>query len=330
MEDVWGIKMGTEWMESWLEQPTRVLLSEAWRIRRQNFENRILFAAPSAKGYENEFYKNHPQKFVTISLTGNECALNCDHCGKKLLHSMVHCTEPAQLLTCVRNLQEVGCEGILLSGGADSEGAVPLDPFLEVIEEIKRLDLQVIVHTGLAKEETLKGLKQAGVDQVLIDIIGDKETIQKVYHLKKTPKDYFEFLMHCKKYNLEVAPHIVIGLQYGEIKGEMEALKIISQMQLKHIVFVILTPMQGTPMAKVIPPRVEECGRLIALARLRNPSSRISLGCARPAGIKKPLLEQYALNAGVNAIAYPSAETVSLAQEMGLEIDFSDVCCTLF
>lgn len=318
-----------ESIESWLELPTSVLLSEAWRSRRRYFENTVLFAAPGAKGYDNEFYQNKPEKFVTISLTGNECTLNCEHCGKKLLHSMVHCLRPHELLKTAKGIIESGCEGILLSGGADREGAVPLEPFLDTIAEIKDLGLKVIVHTGLARETTLAQLKKARVDQVLIDIIGDRETIQQVYHLDKEPEDYLEFLKVCKHYELEVAPHVVLGLHFGALKGEIEAIRMISQMHHNHIVLVVLTPMAGTSMAKVTPPTAEECGRLIALTRLANPTSYISLGCARPAGMEKNLLEQFALNAGVNAIAYPTAETISLAKEMGLTFHFTDHCCTL-
>lgn len=321
--------MGIEHIESWLELPTSVLLSEAWRVRRQHFDSKVVFAVPGAKGYENEFYQNNREKFVNISLTGNDCVLNCEHCKKKLLGTMIHCLHPAELLTTIKDLIQSGCEGVLLSGGADQEGAVPLEPFLDAIEEIKRLGLRVIVHTGLAKEKTVADLKRVGVDQVLVDIIGDRETIRQVYHLDKEPEDYLEFLNLCKRYELDVAPHIVIGLQFGRITGEIEAIKMISQIQAKHIVLVILTPLSGTPMAEVIPPSVEECGRLIALARLCNPTSQLSLGCARPAGAKKPLLEQYALNAGVNVIAYPSAETINLAKEMGLMFHFTDHCCTL-
>ena len=42
------------------------------------------------------------------------------------------------------------------------------------------------------------------------------------------------------------------------------------------------------------------------------------------------LIEQYALNAGVNAIAYPSTDTIVLAKEMELDTYFSDQCCALF
>ncbi|MEA4901587.1 radical SAM protein [Desulfitobacterium sp.] len=316
--------------EAWLNLPTSVLLNEAWRLRRQYFSDRVFFSAPGAKAYENEYYRNQREDFVTISLTGNECALDCAHCRKKLLATMLNCSTPSDLLATVKHLRVSGCKGVLLSGGANKEGAVPVAPFFEAIKEITSWGVKVIVHTGLAEESTIDGLKEAGVEQVLFDVIGDQETIKEVYHLDKEPQDYLRVLELCQKYRLPVAPHIVIGLNYGQLAGEIEALKMISLVQPKYVVIVILTPMAGTPMAKVVPPSVEDCGRLIALARLTNPSAYLSLGCARPAGYQRPLLEQYALNAGVNAIAYPSPDTIGLAREMKLEAEFTSQCCTLF
>ncbi|WP_338833250.1 Biotin synthase [Moorella humiferrea] len=315
--------------DTWLSLPTSILLNEAWRVRRQYFDNKIFFSAPGTKGYENEYYRNNRNRFVAISLTGTSCALNCDHCQKKLLHSMLSCTTPEKLLATAKELQAEGCQGILLSGGADKTGAVPLGPFMEAIKKIKTWGFKVIVHSGLVSEEIIAGLKQAGVDQVLVDVIGARETIRDVYHLDYGPEVYQSFLDLCQQYQLEVAPHIVVGLHYGRINGEVEALKIISNAQPRHVVVVVLTPLQGTPMARVTLPSVEKCGRIIALARLANPRAQLSLGCARPAGYERPLLEQFAINAGVNAIAYPSPETIRLAREMALEIEFNDWCCTL-
>ncbi|MDN5345375.1 MAG: lipoyl synthase, partial [Clostridia bacterium] len=198
-------------LEGWLHLPTSVLLNEAWQVRRRYFDNKVLFATPGAKGYANEFYCNNRNRFVTISVTGQGCALNCDHCRTKLLRSMLPCPEPEDLLVTVKGLRDRGCQGLLISGGADQSGAVPLAPFLGAIKEIKGWGLQVIVHTGLAGEEVIAGLKEAEVDQVLVDIIGARETIREVYLMDYGPEAYGNFLKLCLQYDLEVAPHIVVG-----------------------------------------------------------------------------------------------------------------------
>jgi uncharacterized radical SAM superfamily protein len=80
-----------------------------------------------------------------------------------------------------------GARGILVSGGAKQNGEVPLEKFIPSIRKMKEKDreFKVIVHTGLIRKEIAKGLKGAGIDQILLDVIGDEDTIREVYHLNK-------------------------------------------------------------------------------------------------------------------------------------------------
>ena len=70
-------------------------------------------------------------------------------------------------------------------------------------------------------------------------------------------------------------------------------------------------------------------GRLMALARILNPKTPVALGCARPPSPFKLDIERLAVRAGVNALAYPSQETVHEAERRGLRGEFSDMCCSL-
>jgi uncharacterized radical SAM superfamily protein len=217
----------------------------------------------------------------------------------------------------------------LISGGADADGAVPLGPHLETISRLKSWGLQVIVHTGLLDLETAQGLKDAGVDQVLFDVLGDAETIRQVLHLDRTPEDYAHTLALLRQVGLSVAPHVVIGLHYGQLRGELESLEIIERAGAEVIVLVVLRPLPRTPMAGVRHVDPEIVGRLAAVARLRNPSALLTLGCARPAGPGKVEIERRAVLAGVNVVAYPDPATVGLAGELGLQTRFDERCCTL-
>lgn len=73
----------------------------------------------------------------------------------------------------------------------------------------------------------------------------------------------------------------------------------------------------------------ETIGRVAAVARLLNPAVPLTLGCARPPGRAKIEMEQRAVTAGVNSIAYPDPATVRLAGELGLRTAFVESCCTL-
>jgi uncharacterized radical SAM superfamily protein len=242
---------------------------------------------------------------------------------------MIPATDAASLDSLGRRLAEQGCRGVLISGGADAEGAVPIADHLPAIARLKGLGLTVIIHTGLLERTTAEGLRAAGVDQVLFDVVADQSTIHDVLHLDRTPQDFAKTLGLLREVGLSVAPHIVIGLYFGQMKGELAALDLIRSIGAEVIVLVVLRPLPRTPMAglKSVPP--ESVGRLAAVARILNPRTPVTLGCARPAGPDKVVMEHLALEAGVNVVAYPDPSTLELAARLGLRTEFVESCCTL-
>jgi uncharacterized radical SAM superfamily protein len=310
--------------KSWNE-----LQNEAWQVRKNNHQNSIAFAAPSSKHYDSEEYENNPNEFIALSVTGKHCKLQCEHCKGKMLRAMRSVVSPAQMVALGEKYKALGCRGVLISGGAELTGEVPLKPFFPAIKKLKQLGFKVIVHTGFLSRETARELRECQVDQVLIDVIGHESTLKEVYHLDKDPAEYETILKYCHELGLTVAPHIVIGLHYGQLKGELEALYQITKAQVPVIVLVVLNPLKGTPMAGTNGVEVEKIGKLIAIARIFNPGAKVSLGCALPAGLKKRQIEDLALQAGVNTISYPAMDTVAKAKELGLGTSFSSLCCSL-
>lgn len=315
-------------VEDLYRRPLEELVAEAWAIRQANFPPLLKLAAPGAKHYEVDGFRNSPHRFVDVSLTGRACALQCEHCRGRLLETMRPATTPAALRALADELTSKGCQGVLLSGGSDSEGQVPLRGYLEAIAYLKERGLRVIVHSGLLDEATARGLKAAGVDQVLLDVIGDEETIRQVYHLDKTPGDYAAALALLKEVGLPIAPHIVIGLHFGQIRGELEALRQITAAEAEAIVLVVLNPLGRTPMGEFPPPPAEAVGKMVALARLLNPRTPLALGCARPT-LTKTAMERLAIAAGVNTVAYPGEEAIAYARSLGLAVEFAEMCCSL-
>jgi len=310
-------------------QPLDSLLSEAWAIRQKNFKPFLTVSAPGAKTYITDYYKNKKNIFVNLSLTGTNCALNCEHCKRQLLSSMISAQTPEKLKVLGDALKQKECTGVLLSGGATKDGNVPFDGFYDAIKYLKDIGLQVITHTGLVDERTAEQLKKVNIDQALIDVIGDDETIQNVYHLDKTAADFEKSLKILKNSGLNVAPHIVIGLNFGKISGEYNAVRMISEIEPDIIVLVILSPLYNTPMDGVSLPSSAEIARIAAITRIMNPNTPITLGCVRPSGIEKLKTEKFMIQSGVNSITYAMDDTIEFAESMGLKINYNDSCCSL-
>lgn len=306
------------------------IIQRAWDTRCKFHSPVLKVAAPGAKHYENNYFTNNPLSFVNISITENRCECNCAHCKGKLLESMIQIGSPAAMFKMIDHMVGKGCHGILVSGGANLRGEVPLAPFIDAIAYAHSKGLKVLVHTGLLSQRTAALLAEAGVDQVIFDIIGDERTIKEVYHIDRQPRDYLNAMLDCRKAGLVLAPHLVIGLYYGQIAGELQALEMIKQAEAQILVLVVLMPLAGTGMASVKPPRIENVTRIIAAAREMNPSIPISLGCARPSGTYKRQLEKMAVDCGVNSMAYPDEETLKYAAGRGLRLFFTESCCSLY
>ena len=300
-------------------------LKKAQEISRTNFGKRIHFYSPS---FSNK--KSSHNSFPSISITGNACSLKCLHCQGIVLKTMISAPTPEKLIEVCTNLKDKGGVGCLISGGCTPAGIVPIEKFIDAITLVKKkLGLTVVVHTGIIDEETAQKLKTAGIDAAMIDIIGSDETLQEVYHVKSRVAAFDTSMKALSDAGIPLIPHILVGLHFGELKGEANALKIISKYNPAAVIVISFFPIKGTAMEKVAPPTPEDIARVITAARSMMPKIPLVLGCMRPSGQHRAKTDTYAVKAGVNAIAFPSEEAIKLAEEMRLETSYSPECCSL-
>jgi hypothetical protein len=206
---------------------------------------------------------------------------------------------------------------------------LPWKRYYQAISRIRsETNLFISAHTGFLDFSTAAALKEAGLDQALIDIMGDDKTAKKIYHLDGLHK-VIEALEDLFKSGLDVVPHIVAGLLYGRIHGEYNALHIISRFQPSALVIVVLTPLKGTAMSAIAPPSPIEVARLVARARLMMPHTPLSLGCERPRNKEGQLMEELAIHAGVTRMAVWSTKTVDMVLNLGLKPLFQPTCCSV-
>jgi uncharacterized radical SAM superfamily protein len=290
----------------------------------------ITFAAPRIKRYAtDEFQPSGEPRFIAVSLTGMRCDLMCDHCRTRMLSALHRAATPERFLTLAENMHARGCRGMLLTGGCDSDGTIPLPAFAEAVREAKqRWGLRFASHSKLATERFARSAAEAGIDLLMLDLVGDTESLRGVYHLHgKSLRDVEASLDHSEAHGLPLAPHIMLGLAHGRVRGERRALEMLrGRRNLRALVLVVLTPLRATPMAgtRIDLPAVLE---VMADARREFPDIPMTLGCAKTGGAMQRRLEEHALALGFDAIAYPSEGIVGRAREMGCEVRFSEACC---
>jgi len=304
-------------------------LNEARTVSWRNFGKRIRFYAPSFMFYKTNHFCSSPTAFPSVSVTGSFCSLKCKHCGGKVLNTMLPALTPQRLVEVCTEVKANGGVGCLISGGCLPDGSVPLDRFVDAIAEVKKtLDLTVVVHTGVIDTSLARRLGEVGVDAALIDIIGSDETIREVYQLNVSVADYDRSLQALHESGLPLVPHVLVGLHYGELKGELEALRMIAKYSPSAVIVIALMPIHGTLMEAATPPIPLDIARVLVAARLMLPKTPLVLGCMRPKGKHKAETDVLAVKAGVNAIAFPADQAIQLAESMQLETSFSSLCCS--
>ncbi len=268
----------------------------------------------------------HPS-FPAISLTGNNCALDCDHCKGHYLEGMVSARNPEKLQRICLSLYSEGAKGVLLSGGYNSEGYVPFDPFLDVISRIKKkTDLFVSIHSGIVPEDLAKKLGKSGVDLVDFDLIADDSTISSRIGLDKTAEEYKRSLHSISEEIPYLSPHILLGLSGTSLESEKKALSFLEGVDMSALVFLVIIP---PPDSNYKIPDPKKVGEFIARARLNFPDTPMALGCMRPKSSERIPVEIESIKSGIDRIVLPSQRAVEFAEWNGLVVKELEACCAV-
>jgi lipoyl synthase len=293
----------------------------------------LRFYTPTFRSYASEELKGCGKaSFPAFSITGGACALNCDHCQAKILEPMIPATSPAELDRRVRDLVMVkDLRGFLLSGGSNRRNEVPYDRYYPTIEQLKRdfPKLRIAVHSALLDEQRARRMESAGVDVAMMDVIGAQETIRDVYHLDRPVADFEATLAALSATSMDVVPHIVIGLHYGRLLGEENALDIVSRYKVAALILVVVTPIYAPADRPFETISTDDVAKVLVAARQRINHAPVQLGCVRPAGRHKLITDAYAVMAGFDGIAYPAEGIVALARAIGRPVEQEHACCSI-
>lgn len=308
-------------------------LIETYELSARNAAPRpIRFSTPTFKSYSScELRGCSKNSFPAFSVTGGACGLDCDHCQAKILEPMIPATDPEMLDRKVRALIAAeNLQGFLLSGGSNRRNEIRYERYYPVLERLKRdyPDLKIAVHSALLDAARAQRMEAAGVDTVMMDVIGADATIRDVYHLDRPVADFESTLAALCATEMKVVPHIVIGLHYGRILGEPTALDIVSRHNIHSLVLVVVMPFYAKP-GTFETPDAGAVGRIFLEARRRLPNREVLLGCARPAGMARRVIDAYAVLADLDGIAFPADGTVAVAHAIGRPTVQEHACCSM-
>jgi uncharacterized radical SAM superfamily protein len=277
-------------------------LSRAWFVRRANFADEITWS--------------YPLDTAVLSLTGEQCALNCGHCGGHYLGGM----RP------IWDAEPDGSASCLVSGGCDALGRVPVLAHLDKVRAWRQ-DRTMNWHVGFVSESEMETIAPL-VDVVSFDFVGDDATIRDVYGIDRTVDDYADTYRLLRRYS-RTLPHVTIGLRGGALGHELPAFEILQELGVDGLVILVFIPTPGTRYADRQPPGVYAVAELMSEARLRFPDVPLYLGCMRPKGRYRSTLDPLAVRAGFNVIVSPSRSARQQAVDLGLTAFEIRECCVL-
>lgn len=294
--------------------------------------NRVNFYTPTFKAYATSEIKGCGKSaWPAISITGGDCKLQCDHCKAKILEPMIAARTPDELWRVVAEQIEGGAQGMLLTGGSNHRNEVEYGNYYSVIRRIKDTfpQFKIAMHTALVDMDIARRMEDCGIDAAMMDVIGAQDTITQVYHLKRSVDDFERTLEYLVATQLKVVPHIVIGLHYGSLLGEWNALEMIKRHLPTAVVLVVVMPFYAPENRPFATPNAAQVGRFFMDARAALPTIPLLLGCARPPGQVKVEIDSYAVMAGLNGLAHPSDGMVELAVRMGRDVRVTPACCSI-
>ncbi len=294
------------------DRETKASMLKAFARRIELFGSNILF---------------FKEPFTPVSLTGTNCSLKCKHCNSHYLRHMLDGSNE-KLYSQAALLKEKGAQGILLSGGSAADGSVPTYTQADVIKKIKHeTGLKISAHTGIVSALQAQLLSKY-LDMALVDVLGDDETIHDILGIDACAQDYEDSLKELSSAGIPLAPHIIVGLHNGKLKGEFRALEMVKKFNPEVVVIVVFIPTKGTALEGIAPPAIEDVAKVITKARGMF-NVPLSLSCVRPGGRYRSMLDMYAILSGIDRIAVPSRNAYATCRALGLNvIDVPKMCCS--
>jgi uncharacterized radical SAM superfamily protein len=261
----------------------------------------------------------YPKKTRPLSITGDFCALSCAHCKGHYLGDMSN-------IFGINKENQNGFESVLVSGGCDLEGAVPLKDHLDLIKMLSKHH-KLIAHTGLLKDEDIS-LVSPYLTAASFNMVGDDSTIKEVYKLDKNTDDFIESF-RALSIKVTTYPHITIGLHGGKVKGEYHAIDLLSGLKTQAIVLNVLIPTRGTEYENLDPPSLSNVMDVISYTKNKMNRKGVFLGCMRPGGLYREKLDEFCVKSEIDRIVMPAKSARVLAKNMDFGITESQECCIL-
>lgn len=280
--------------------------------------------------------KNWPEREVQLctllSIKTGGCSEDCGYCAQSARYTTEvkaeKLMEKTDVMEKARAAKENGstrfCMGAAWKGVR--MGTQKFEQVLDIVRDVSTLGMEVCVTLGELGGEEARALKQAGVTAYNHNIDTSREHYANVVSTH-TFDDRLRTIRHAQEAGMSVCCGGILGL--GEnTEDRLKMLETLSEFnpQPESVPVNLLMPIKGTPMENNEGVDVLELVRVIAIARIAMPKTKVRLSAGRYSLSREAQALCYF--AGANSIFYgekllttknPGAnEDMKLMQELGL------------
>lgn len=245
----------------------------------------LLFRAASA--HRQYFDPLEVQRCTLLSIKTGGCTEDCKYCAQSTRYSTTVKAEPLMqldsVLSAARRAKDAGSTRFCMGTAWRELGAkkTAFNRVLEMVREVRKLDLEVCCTLGMLSEDQAHQLKDAGLSAYNHNLDTSREHYPNVISTRSYD-DRLATIANVRKAGITVCCGGILGL------GEKETDRIgllheLATME-KHpesVPINALVPVDGTPLEESNPPDVFEMARTIATARVVMPSSMVRLSAGR-------------------------------------------------
>ena len=261
-------KITSEQIKNLFTLPLNELIFKAQEVHKENFEN------------------GDVQLASLISIKTGSCPEDCKYCPqsahfnvnlkKENLIDISEVKKAAKLAK--KNGANRFCMGAAWKKLRDGKD---IDAVIEMIKEVKSLDLEACVTLGSITKDQAERLKDAGLDAYNHNIDTSPDYYKKII-TTRTFDERLETIQNARRAGISVCSGGIIGM--GESWNDRaEMLEVLANLepQPESVPINALVPVEGTPLQnqKIVEP--EEMIIMIATARIIMPKSRIRLSAGR-------------------------------------------------
>ncbi len=251
-----------------------------------------LFALPwetlraRAKAVHAQFGAPDVQKCELLSVKTGGCPEDCGYCSQsahfKTPVERENMLSVSEVLGAAKQASENGasrfCMGTAWRQVPQGE---KFDSVLQMIRGVRELGMEACVTLGMATEDQLVQMKEAGLTSYNHNLDTSREHYPKIVSTR-TYDDRLRTLKAVREAGVQICSGGILGM--GEETRDRAAMLVELSSFNPHpesVPLNLLVPIEGTPLEDVPPLEFDEFVRTVAVARIMMPSTRVRLSAGR-------------------------------------------------